>query len=301
MRGASPPQQGPRPGLIERKVVQIVSIRRRYTILAAVLGTVAVVLPAVAGSETTPTITAHTEGSYGSYSSHSWMPSTATIGAGGTVSFSNPYTEEHHGLKFTGGPAVPSCSGLPAAAETAAGAPNWHAECTFATPGTYSFICTVHPSEMQGTITVNPNGTTTTTTTTPTTTTTTTPAAPGGSPGGSSSGSPIRGLALRASQRGGSVKGSFEVSSAGAGERLEIDLLARRASLARVRHSAPVRVGRLVRGAVAAGRLSFAVKLDALALRTLRRRLRLPLTVRITLAPVHGAAATVTRSVVEHA
>ena len=172
-----------RPGFIDERRVEIVRLRRRYLPLAVVLGLAAGVLPAIAASETTPSISAHDEpGPYG-YGTHSWIPSTATVGSGGVVSFANPSSEVAHGLKFTGGPATPSCAGIPTAAGTETGATSWHGECTFSSPGTYTFICTVHPGEMKGTITVNANGTTTTTTT-PTTTTTTTPTTPVEPPAG---------------------------------------------------------------------------------------------------------------------
>jgi len=144
-----------------------VRLRRRYLPLAAVLGVAAAVLPAVAASETAPTISAYDEPGF--YGGHSWMPATATVGLGGVVRFANPYSEVPHGLKFTGGPATPTCSGIPAAAGTETGETNWHGECTFSAAGTYAFICTVHPGEMKGTVTVNADGTTTTTSTSPTT------------------------------------------------------------------------------------------------------------------------------------
>ena len=259
---------------------------------AALLGGAVVILPALASSETT-TITAYNEP--GLYGRHSWMPSTATVGPGGVVKFANPYGETRHGLKFTGGPATPSCTGIPVAATEEIGATSWQGECTFSAPGTYSFVCTVHPAEMKGTITVNPNGTTTTTTTTPTTTVPTTPVEP-------PSGSPLfGGLSLRSSQRGGSVKGTLDISRAGAGDRLEIDVFAKSASVAKAGRTARVRVGRLVRGSVSAGELSFAVKLSANARRALKRHRRLALTVKIALTPVYGESLTATRPVVEHA
>ena len=268
-------------------------MRRRYLPLAAVLGVAVAVLPAVAASESLP-VEAVNEGIY----YHHWANSQQTVLAGEKVKFSNPYNEVPHGLKFTGGPATPSCAGVPAAAESEAGATNWHGECTFSTSGTYTFICTVHPSEMKGTITVNPNGTTTTTTTPTTTTTTTTPTTPVEPP----SGSPLLSSpSIRASQRGGAVKGSLDVSKAGTGDRLEIDIFTKSAFLAKAGHMTRVRVGQLVRGSVSAGKLSFAVKLNAKARSALERHRRLALTVKITLTPVNGQPLTVTRSMVEHA
>jgi plastocyanin len=272
-------------------------MRRRHLPLAALLGAAVAVLPAIAASETTPSISAYNEP--GVYGFHSWMPSTATVPSGGVVKFSNPYTTTYHGLKFTGGSAgaTPSCIGIPTAASEEAGALHWEGECTFSQPGTYTFICTVHSTEMKGTITVNPNGTTTTSTTTTPTTPTTTPTTTGSIP----TGSPLVGNpSLRSSQHGGSVKGSLDISSAGVGDRLEIDLFAKGASLARTKHPPRIRVGRLVRESVSAGRTSFVVQLNAAARRALKRHKRLALTVRITFTSVHRAPFVVTRSVVEH-
>jgi plastocyanin len=111
-------------------------------------------------------------------------------------------------------------------------------------------------------------------------------------------GSPLEGaVALRSSQQGTTVKGSLDVSAAGAGGRLEVDLLAKEASIAKAKPSL-VLVGRLVRSVVAAGRASFAVKLDAKARAALRRHHRLALSVRVTLAPTRGQPVTVAHSVV---
>jgi plastocyanin len=252
------------------------------------------VLPAIASSEVLP-VEAVNEGLY----YHHWSNSTQAVAPGEAVKFSNPSGTTPHGLKFTGGTAgaVPSCVGLPAAATTETGETNWHAQCTFTTAGTYTFICTVHPGEMKGTITVNADGTTTTTTTTPTSPTTTTPTTPVEPP---SSGSLLGSPTIRSSQHGAIVKGSVEISKSGAGDRLEVDVFAKGASLARAGHSARVRVGRMVRGSAPAGKLSFAVKLDARARSALKRHHRLALTVKVVLTPSYGEPTTLTRSVVQH-
>jgi plastocyanin len=275
--------------------------RRLLFLVAALLGGAVVVLPAIASSEP-PSISAYNEP--GVYGLHSWMPSTATVNPGGAVKFSNPYGETYHGLKFTGGSAgaTPSCTGIPAAAGEPSGAIDWHGECTFSTPGTYTFICTVH-AEMRGTITVNPNGTTTTTTTTPTTTVPTPPA--GSGPGGSGvGGSPFAGgahaLKLATAQHGSSVHGSIDVAAAGAGGRLEVALFATGASLAAVHHSSRVRIGRYVRSSVHAGVASFGVALTARGRASLRRHTHLAVTVHIVLTPVSGAPAVMTKNVVLH-
>jgi hypothetical protein len=95
------------------------------------------------------------------------------------------------------------------------------------------------------------------------------------------------------------VHGAVEVAQAGG--RLEVDLLAGNASLAKAKHPSRVRVGRVIRSSLQAGAVSFAVPLTAKAKSALRRHRRLALTVQIVLTPVHGAALTITRSVVLHA
>ena len=134
--------------------------RRRYLPLAVVLVLTAVVLPTVASSVPL-SVEAVNEGSY----YHHWSNSQQTIVTGQEVTFRNPYSTTYHGLMFTGGSAgaTPSCAGIPAAAGTKNGEISWEGKCTFSKPGTYTFICTVHPSEMKGTITVT-NGEPTVTT-----------------------------------------------------------------------------------------------------------------------------------------
>ena len=131
----------------------VLTLGGRHLLAALVLGSLAIVSPTVASAEI-PSIVAFNEP--GVYSYHRWTPSTATILPEGVVKFSNPYTTTYHGLKFTGGPAgsTPNCTGIPQMASEPIGAFHWEGECTFTKPGTYTFICTVHPLEMTGTITV---------------------------------------------------------------------------------------------------------------------------------------------------
>jgi plastocyanin len=280
------------------EVVEIVRLRRRWIALVAVLGLATAVLPAIASSETSPTIEAtNTQGS-GLYSEehHAWTPSQVSVMAGGVVTFTNS-TEVPHGVEWRSA-LKPTCeegSGkVPVGTTAAASGTKWSGICTFSQPGTYTFYCTVHGPEMTGTVTVAANGSTTVTTgTTPTVT------GPGVNPpsGEAPAGSPFVGApSLRSSQRGASVRGSLEISLAGAGGRLEIDLLA--SAAARTPHGRRVSVGRLVDGSVKAGRLPFAVKLDAKARRALGRRHRLALAVRFVLTPLYGEPTTLTRAVV---
>jgi len=274
----------------------LVRLRRCYLLLVALLGAATVVLPAIASSETSPTIEATNSG--GGYY-HAWAPSQAAVGEGGVVRLSNP-TEVKHGVEWRSGPETPSCSsGVPVGTTVSASATQWSGTCTFLKAGTYTFYCTVHGPEMTGTVTVSANGTTTTTMT-PTTT------APGGSgseatPGSSHGGGTATTVKLASKQHGDSVHGSLTVSPAEADGRLEVALFATSASLAKAKHPAKVRIGRLLRSSLNPGVMAFAVPLSAKGNSALRRHRRLALTVRIVLTPIHGAAGAVTRNVVLHA
>ena len=112
-------------------------------------------------------------------------------------------------------------------------------------------------------------------------------------------GSPVATLALADAQHGDAVHGTVQIPAADGGARLEVQLLlAQGASLAKVKRGGSSRVGRLVRSSAPAGTASFTVSLDAQAKRALRRHHKLALTVKIVLTPKHGAAMTLTRSVV---
>jgi hypothetical protein len=96
-------------------------------------------------------------------------------------------------------------------------------------------------------------------------------------------------LKLASTQHGGVVHGSLVVSSAGSEGQLQIELLTK---------GAPAPAGKLVRSSLHAGKLTFALPLSAKAKHTLKAHRRLTLTVKIVLTPKHGAAMTLTRSVV---
>lgn len=286
------------------------SLRRRLPALAlATLAAALVVLPAVAGSETSPTIEAEDKpGGIYSEEHHAWVPPSVAVGEGGVVTLKNPSSTVPHGVEWVGGPAKPSCAGIPVGKGMSG--TSWGGTCTFAQAGTYTFYCTVHGSEMTGTITVNANGTVAPGPGSPAGPSS--PTGPGGSPGGSgsggsvgASGSPFAGgakaLKLAASQHGRSVHGSIAVSSAGASGELEVSLLATSASLAKAHHPKRVRVGHFVRSSVKAGVVSFAVPLTTRGKSALRRHRRLALTVRIVLTPFYGTPASMTKSVVLHA
>jgi hypothetical protein len=232
-----------------------------------------------------------------------------TIAAGGEVMFTDHGKEAN--IAWTG--TAPTCSsGVPVSPTSPKTA--WEGKCKFEQPGTYKFESstlfkadgldyTKYEIVVEGAATGTP----------PTTTspggggTTTSPSSPaGGSGSGAAPSSPLVGSASEAVklarvQHGSSVRGSVKISQAGVGGRLEVDLLASGASLAKAGHSPQVRVGRLVRSSLYAGTTSFTVPLNAKGKAALRRHRRLTLTVKVTLTPQHGAAVTVTRNVVVHA
>jgi plastocyanin len=271
--------------------------RRRFLFPgAALLGAAVVALPAVAASEAGPIKTVDSPGYYGEQ--HSWSPPEAAVSAGGVVTFVNGSSTVKHGVVWSAGdPETPNCTGVP----VNEGKTSWQGSCTFSKTGVYAFYCAVHGTSMSGTITVNPTGTTTTTTPAGTTTGTpppgTTSTPPGASEASPSAGRAVGVVSLSATQRGRTVRGSVEVPAADAGGRLEVDLVAKRASLAKS-GGASIRVGRLQRSSLRVGRLVFSVSLDARARSALRRHHHLPLIVKIAVTPVTGAPSLVSRSVV---
>lgn|GEM_PF-1937264 len=134
-------------------------MRLRNLLLVLLLGGFAAVLPAMASSETTPTVEAKAgPGIYGE--PYSWSPTQATVAQGGSVSFSTGSTNAPHGVVWTSS-VKPTCtSSVPVEGNSAEG---WSGSCTFTQPGVYNFHCAVHPTEMTGTITVTATGATTTT------------------------------------------------------------------------------------------------------------------------------------------
>jgi plastocyanin len=267
---------------------------------AAVLGAAVAVLPAVASSETPPSIEAETFGEY----EHRWRPNEATVGSGGAVAISN-HTGIKHGVYWVGGPELPACSaGIPVGKGVEYSGTSWEGTCTFNKPGTYVFWCSVHLKAMTATVVVTGTGTTGTTGTGTTgtgtgTTTGGTTSAPTGTityPQRLPLGSPLASVKLRSPQHGRVVQGTVDVSSAAAGSRLEVDLFANRASLA-IARSSSARVGKFVHSSVGPGIVKFKVPLSAGGRRALARAGRLALRVRITLSPRTGNAVAVQRHI----
>jgi plastocyanin len=99
------------------------------------LGLATAVLPAIASSETSPTVTAENIGGGYYGEEHRWTPPQVTVSAGGAVAFSNP-TEVKHGVRWINPPATPTCdSGVPVGTTEAASGTKWSGTCTFAKAG----------------------------------------------------------------------------------------------------------------------------------------------------------------------
>ena len=277
-------------------------------LVAAALGTGAVVLPAMAGSETTPSILAvNGPGIY----QHSWSPSHATVVPGGSVDLSNP-TAVPHGVEWVHGPGTPVCSGgVPVGTTSSASGTQWNGTCTFPAAGVYTFYCTVHGPAMSGTITVGP-GEPTTGTSTPAGTPppgqtgtgtgyTPPPQLPGPPPGGPGPQSLLAGPATASVRvlpvvRGRALSGSLDLSAAAAGSTLRLEVLAARTALA-MGGARPVRVGHLQLTGLAAGPVRFRVRLSAAALRTLHLHGRLGVRLIATLSSPAGERLDISRAI----
>jgi hypothetical protein len=292
----------------ERRAEIVIRMPRRLLFpVAALLGVALAVLPALAASSTAKLEVNEncvqpnwpcwaTPGS-------SQPAFTTTIAAGGTVTFADHGREANVAWTGTAPTCEPSVPVAPAAPKT-----NWEGKCAFATPGVYKFESstlfndgyannyTKYEVVVEGSTT-----TTGTTGTTPITTTTTTTTMSPPSLESLLAGSRSQAVKVAKGQHGGSVKGSINLSRVAAGDRLEVDLLAQSASLAKAKHSMRVRVGRYVRSSLSAGKLSFSVKLNAKARQAIKRHHRLALTVEIVLTSAGGKALTIARSVIQHA
>jgi plastocyanin len=267
----------------------------------ALLGAAVVVLPAAAGSETSPQVQAENVGLY----AHYWTPASVPIEPGASVGFANP-TGVAHGIRWVATPngQNPTCSeGVPVGVDEKASGTKWSGSCTFAAAGEYSYYCTVHGAAMRGRVIVGVPATSTETTSTGTSTQPPTgsstptgqPTGPGVPPGSPLASSAASALRLSAPRHGATLHGSIDLSSAGAGGTLQLDLLAARASLASPSRSSSVRVGHLVRSHLPAGLTRFAIALDRDGRRALRARGHIALTVRARLTPPAGATISISR------
>jgi len=243
-------------------------------LLLALVGIGVLHLPAAGAADEATVEPAETTSGY------VWKPSAVTAAPGGSVAVRNPGNIVPHGVRWTGGPEKPTCNGVPVDEFGT----SWSGSCTFTQAGTYTFVCTVHPEEMKGTVTVGSSATG--------------PApAPGPPEAPASAESPlIEGFQLVKNQRGGAVRGSVVVSTAAAGGRLGIDVEATRSAIGG-RGKGLVQIGSLNRSLGKAGRHSFVVRLHPLALRALQIRGRLSTVVKIAVVSPSGASSNPRRRV----
>ncbi len=259
--------------------------RRSGYLFVALAGATAAVLPTAASSESPPVISA--QDSSGAGTSHRWSPAGVTIVQGGAVMFQYqpgepPQGSSSHNVVFQNPPSTPSCSGVPHTSGSSQPAP-WSGICTFSTPGTYSFICSVHGAAMSGAVTVTAAGATTGTGPG----TGATPGATARPPAGVLA--DARGLLVARSQKGTSVHGSVTISHNSS--RFSAVLTAS-GSLAKV-----TSVGSLTKAGVKAGLYRFSVPLGNRGKRALRRRRHLSLKLRATVRGQSGTSATLTATV----
>lgn len=252
-------------------------LRRLFLPIAGALGAAIAVLPALAAGSSLPSTGSMTAFDYG-WSANGGSAKELTIAQGGTVTFSYPSGLNQHNADFGGGPHPTSCtqtaglnSGSVPPLPHQPTIPGWSGNCTFNTPGTYSFHCDLH-TFMTGTVVVQ---------------------GPAGSP---LAGTPANAIAIPARQRGTAVKGSVKISSAGVGGRLQVVLSAGARSLGR-RAGGLVRVGRLTNPQLRTGTVRFAAPLDAEAKRAQRRQGHLMIVVAVIVRSTRGTSGSLTRTV----
>jgi len=258
----------------------------------AALGVATALLPAVAGSETIPSITAYN--APGFYGGHYWEPPSVKVAPGGSVQISNN-TSVRHGVHWLSGPGTPECKGVVVGTTEAESGTNWSGSCTFAAAGTYTFDCTVHGEAMKGTVTVSPEGvTTTSSTTTSTPTSPTTPTTPAGAqtllvgPAASA-------LRFSSAAHGSRILGTIDLGPPGAGARLEASAFALRGALGRRHGPARVRVAHVLESSLPQGVSHFTLALNPAARHALHARARLRLTIKLQLVPSAGGTLSLTR------
>jgi plastocyanin len=130
--------------------------------VVAIAAAVALLVPSAAFAEPPPLSASFTATDV-SATNHQWYvtgttTTSTTIATSGTVSFAYPTGTTRHNVNFTSALKPSSCrladgtAGAPPVPNPAARAP-WSASCRFDTPGTYTFVCQIHPT-MTGSIEV---------------------------------------------------------------------------------------------------------------------------------------------------
>lgn len=221
-----------------------------------------------------------------------------TIALGGVVTFDSA-TVEPHDADFGAAPVAcenpggPPLRRVPPSPET-----TWTGSCTFAVPGTFAFVCTVH-SGMGGSVTVvAPDGAPPPAGPPPPTTPGAPPPPLGGSPLTVPPGPAVLTPTFDADREQRGARLRAVIANAGAGARATLDVAADRRDVAERpgRRGGSVRLRRVARTASADGRASFDVRLSPAITRALRRRSRLALTIGAAVSGPRVAGGTARRT-----
>ncbi|MCW2993947.1 MAG: blue (type 1) copper domain protein [Conexibacter sp.] len=233
-----------------------------------------------------------------------------TIALGGTVDFRYPTGADEHNVRFTrDGVSCTQTDGVGGATNskvvpTTPEEQGWAGRCSFTQAGTYSFICDIPEHDMKGSVVVvderppaTDPGTGTTTPTTPSGPGTPTPTAPSATTPTTVSTAPAASVPLAPvikvtrTQKGTTVRGT--ITKAGDRSKVAVDVRATRGSVkAPGRRTSLVSVGKATTRSSSAGRLSFAIRLDAKARAALQRGRKLALDVKVSITlPVIGVQA----------
>jgi plastocyanin len=272
---------------------------RRWVLLmglAGVIGGLIATLPTLTAAATTLPMTGSFTVSDFAFTA-AGGGNTVTIAPGGTVSFSYPSGSNEHNVDFGSGPQPTSCmlggqSQSPPIPSVPT-APGWSGNCTFNTPGTYTFHCDRH-TFMTGTILVGSQATSTDTGSGGSTTTTATMTMPMSMPMPTTSTaqtslplSPIVGSSRNAikvvgANGGRKIDGTIKVSRAGQGGHAVIAVMSSSSALGGSGHKRSVVLGQLRLSDLRAGTARFSVALKTAARRALTTRKHLAVTVQVT-------------------
>jgi plastocyanin len=264
--------------------------------LAGVIGGLIATLPTLTAAATTLPMTGSFTVSDFAFTA-AGGGNTVTIAPGGTVSFSYPSGSNEHNVDFGSGPQPTSCmlggqSQSPPIPSVPT-APGWSGNCTFNTPGTYTFHCDRH-TFMTGTILVGSQATSTDTGSGGSTTTTATMTMPMSMPMPTTSTaqtslplSPIVGSSRNAikvvgANGGRKIDGTIKVSRAGQGGHAVIAVMSSSSALGGSGHKRSVALGQLRLSDLHAGTARFSVALKTAARRALTTRKHLAVTVQVT-------------------
>jgi len=274
---------------------------RRWVLLmglAGVIGGLIATLPTLTAAATTLPMTGSFTVSDFAFTA-AGGGNTVTIAPGGTVSFSYPSGSNEHNVDFGSGPQPTSCmlggqSQSPPIPSVPT-APGWSGNCTFNTPGTYTFHCDRH-TFMTGTILVGSQATSTdtgsggSTTTTATMTMTmpmsmpmpTTSTAQTSLPLSPIVGSSRNAIKVVGANGGRKIDGTIKVSRAGQGGHAVIAVMSSSSALGGSGHKRSVVLGQLRLSDLRAGTARFSVALKTAARRALTTRKHLAVTVQVT-------------------